>query len=112
MNLRLETFISLAVESRPGYRVATRWADKTWDKLIIYMALLLGLFLLLILFFVIFTSWWRRLTRESPRNSSAYTLEELAEMRKKKVVTEAEYKKLRQKTLEEMELTRSQSPDS
>ena len=82
--------------------VVSELADKDLEKIIIYMAVVLGLFLLLILFFVIFTSWWRKVCREKPRKGPAYTLEQLRQMHKKNLLSEAEYRKLRQKTLEEM----------
>ncbi len=96
--LGVSALISLTTRSP----VVSELADKDLEKIIIYMAVVLGLFLLLILFFVIFTAWWRAVCREKPRKGPAYTLEELRQMHKKNLLSEAEYRKLRQKTLEEM----------
>jgi len=94
---RPETLINLTAQS-------PQWRPENWQRLVLYMGLVLFLLLLLILFTVIFSSWWRKVSKEKPKQKPAYTLEELQRMRKKRLISEAEYKTLRQKTLEEMEV--------
>ena len=101
---RLPALISLTTQS-------PEWGGNAWERIIAYMAVLFALFLLLIFFFVIFSSWWKKFCRERPKEKPAYTLEELIQMRKNGLISEAEYKTLRQKTLEEIEAKKCPTSD-